>query len=302
MKRKPYLSVLPLRHQGKVRDSFNGTLTPLTFLQLQTDAMSTHNVMHLSDIPGKGEILTALTVFWTLDALADIPHHVMAYGRNIYDHLPRDRSYPEGTHLRGLIVRELNMSPHEFIVRARMAGSLWAKYYSKGMPNPYGLELPVGLQLMSPFDPPIFTPTEKSETDPPERSSEVEASCSEEVSLMREVYRRGRKVAASVGVDIVDFKGEAGRDQDGQVRLADEFLTPDCCRFVLESQIVIGRNPPWMDKEIVRQEAELLWGCQKSGPPLTFSPQVIKATIGAYRDFFQRVTGRTLEQFQRECF
>ncbi len=303
MKRKPYLDVLPLRHQGKVRDSFNGTLTPHTFLMVATDHASTHNVEHVSLIPTKGQILTALTVFWILEVLADIPHHVVAYGRKIYEHLPRDRNYPNDLHLRALIVLVLMMSPHEFIFRARMAGSLWKKFYSKGLPNPYGLDLPPGLQLMSPFDGSISTPTDKSATDEPENSAEIERSCPEEVVLMREVYRRGRTHAASVGIDIVDFKGEAGRDQDGHCRLADEFLNGDCCRFVRMNQIVIGQDPPWADKEILRQNAELQWGGKTTGLPLVFPDTVIGATVGAYRDMFQVLArGRTLEQFQRELF
>jgi len=291
------MTSLPLRHQGKVRDSFDGTTTPRTFLIVATDGLSTHNVVHKSVVPGKGQILTAMTVFWATEVFIGIPHHVVAFGKRIYDHLPRDRSYPPDLHLRSLVVKELKMSPHEFVERWRMGGSLWTKYYSRGLPDPYGLSLPPGLQLMSPLDPPAFTPTNKSDTDDPENSLEVERDCPEEVRVVRAAHSQGRAWALRCGFEILDAKAEVGRDSDGVVRLGDEFLTGDCCRIARASEIVIGKNPPWADKEIFRQDAERQWGGATSGPPLEFSDEVIKKGMAAYSDVFEALSGSSLQNF-----
>jgi phosphoribosylaminoimidazole-succinocarboxamide synthase len=116
---------------------------------------------------------------------------------------------------------------------------------------------------------------------------------------MREVYRRGREFALKRGIDIIDFKGEAGRNADGTLCLGDEWLTGDCCRFVRSQDIVIGQEPPWMDKELVRGEAIKQWNGDKNRPPLTFSPEVLSKTSEAYLDLFQALTGISLVRFQR---
>lgn len=301
MKRKPYVDNLSLLHQGKVRDTF-ATNTPGTRLIVATDGVSTHNVAHLSPIPMKGWVLNAASIFWATEVFPDIPTHIIAYGFGIYEFLPKDRIYPPDLHLRSIVARDLRMDPYEYIFRARMAGSLWNNYYKLGLPNPYGLDLPEGLQLMSLFDQPIFTPTEKSETDDPVESDVIEDAYSDSVALMREVYRRGREFALKRGIDIIDFKGEAGRDTDGVLRLGDEWLTGDCCRFVRSEDIVIGQEPPWMDKELVRQAAMKQWNGDKNRPPLTFSPEVLSKTSEAYLDLFQTLTGLSLPQYQYQMF
>lgn len=292
-KHKPYVDCIPLIHQGKVRDSFGGTTTPGTRLVVATDRISTHDVVHKSLVPGKGIILTAMTVFWALTVLRenDIPHHIVAYDRDIYDHLPKDREYPEDLHWRGLIVRDLDMIPYELIFRAYLAGSLWDKIYSQGRLNPYGVELPEGLELMSPLDPIIFTPTDKSETDDPVRANVVEHYQPEAVTLARDVYQRGREYALNRGIDIIDFKAEVGRDKDGTVVLADEWMTGDCCRFVRTNDIVVGKNPPWADKQIFRDWAAQAWKGMEGKPPLEFPQEVIKQGIQAYRGMFGALTG-----------
>lgn len=301
MNRKPYLDTLPLKHQGKVRDTFEIPGYPDLLLMVATDAVSTHNVAHLSLIPQKGQILTAMTVFWALGPLQDISTHIVAYGGDIYHYLPEGVEYPEDLHLRALVVRKLYMAPYEFIFRHRMAGSLWSEYYKKGLPNPYGIDLPSGLKLMSPLDF-VFTPTDKSATDDPVNARAIEVMCPQVVSLVRKVYRRGYDFALARGIEIIDFKAEAGVDSSGQICLADEWLTGDCCRFVPSDKIVVGEDPPWADKQIARDRAVNQWGGKKSGPPLEFPDDVIQECSGAYHSVFERITGRSLGGFQDEYF
>lgn len=148
-------------HQGKVRDTFQVPDRPELLLVVATDRISTHNVVHKSVIPGKGTFLTQMTIFWMTEILG-VPNHLIAWGKDIYKYIPIDIDLPEGIHERAVIVKKLEMIPIEFIFRDFMAGSLWNDY-RYGRPNPYGLEIPGGLQLMSRFQGTVFTPTDKSE-------------------------------------------------------------------------------------------------------------------------------------------
>lgn len=290
-------------HQGKVRDTFL-TVVPGALLLVATDQISTHNVVHESRIPLKGQVLTAISKFWSHELCDEdiVRHHILASGQGIRDFLPKiDRPYPEDIHLRSIVVKELRMTPIEFIFRRRMAGSFWGDCYSKGIPNPYGVELPDGLEFMSPIEPAIFTPTDKSETDDPLNANAVRLTYPWQVEVAEELYRRGIKHALRCGIDIIDTKLEIGIDQYGDVIVGDEILTPDSSRFVQSADIVVGQEPPWADKQIVRDEAVRLWGGKKKGPPLTFSKEIIERTTETYLRVFRQLTGMSLADFQQDC-
>jgi phosphoribosylaminoimidazole-succinocarboxamide synthase len=279
-------------HQGKVRDTFEIPGRPDLLLVVATDRVSTHNIVHGSLIPGKGQALTELTVFWMnniQDIDPDIDTHLYAHGDEIYSYIPR-QDCPTDLHLRAVIVRRLIMIPFEFIFRSRMAGSLWKDFYQKGQPNPYGLVLPPGLRLMSPFGETVFTPTDKSEMDDPRDANEVMRMYPEAYRLALSVYEKGRKHAAERGIEIIDGKFEVGIDDHGKVILADECLTPDSCRFVEASKIVVGNEPSLLDKQYLREEAELMWAGGKK-TPVTFSPAVIEETMRRYSSIVQKLTG-----------
>lgn len=291
----PYLIEIPSLkcvHQGKVRDTYTPPDHADLLLVAATDRISTHNKVHLSTIPNKGYALTALTVFWMAMQLKGISTHLVAYGKRIYDYLP-DGEYPDDLHLRAIIVRKVVVDPVELIFRNRMAGSLWKDYYSKGLPNPYGFSLPTGLELMSQFEPAIFTPTDKSETDDPINTSETIQKYSSAYLVARKAYEQGRAYAATRGIEIIDGKFEASG-----IMLADECLTPDACRFVRAGNIFIGKEPTWMDKEHVRKEAERIWN---GGPkvPLRFSDEICEETAQIYSEIVHTLTGLTLRNFQK---
>ncbi len=164
-----------------------------------------------------------------------------------------------------------------------MAGSLWKDYYQKDLPNPYEIELPSGLQLMSPFTWTVFTPTDKSETDDPLSAAATLAKYPEAYDLALSVYQTGRSFAGEAGIEIIDGKFEIGIDEDGHVVLADECLTPDSCRFVRADGITVGQEPAWLDKQYLREEAERVWAGGKK-VPLTFSPAVIDETTRRYEE------------------
>lgn len=298
--RKPYVNCLDLAHQGKVRDMYFIPVHDKLRLMVATDAISTHNIIHKNMIPGKGYVLTALSIFFALKVIpTNIDNHIVAFGKKIYDYLPKDRTYPEDFHLRAVVIKVLKMVYVEFIWRMYMAGSLWKKYYSKGKPNPYGLLLPDDLLLMSRFKNPIFTPTDKSENDDPLDSEQVKKDCTEAAALSLAVYNAGREHANRCGIEIIDFKCEVGRDEDGAMKLGDEWLNGDCCRFVEKDKIILGQNPPWMDKEIFRKAAEEQWGGEIKAP-IEFSTEVVKKGSKGYYKSFEILSGQSLEQFQKE--
>lgn len=280
-------------HQGKVRDTYGVPKEPDLLLVYATDRISTHNKVHLSTIKNKGYALTALTIFWMSMQLRGIDTHLVTYGKGIYAYLPGG-DYPADLHLRAIIVRKVVVDPFEMIFRSRMAGSLWKDYYSKGLPNPYGFTLPQGLELMSLFEPTIFTPTEKSETDDPVNTTEIILDYNDAYLVASEAYEQGRAYAATKGIEIIDGKFETSGDM-----LVDECLTPDACRFVRAGTIVVGQEPAWMDKEHVRREAERVWN---GGPkvPLRFSDEVCTETTRIYEEIVHTLTGLTLTGFQEE--
>lgn len=292
---KPAVQGLQCIHQGKVRDTFAIPFQPHLLLVVATDRVSTHNIVHESTIPLKGQALTALTVFWMEQQFKDINTHLFVSGEAIYQYLPAG-TYPPDLHHRAVIVEKLEMIPIEFIFRSRMAGSLWKDSYSKGIQNPYGVDLPSELTLMSSFDMPIFTPTDKSDTDDPLKAEEIVLFYPEAYLLARKVYERGRIFAATKGIEIIDGKFEMGFNREGEVVLADECLTPDSCRFVRADEIVVGKEPSWLDKQHLREEAERIWNGGKK-VPLAFSEKVCAETSARYGELVQAFTGFPLEVF-----
>lgn len=299
----PALSYLPLIHQGKTRDTFPAM--PGYRLIVATNRLSTHDVVHKSEVPHKGEVLTALTIFWIKEVLepAGIPHHLAAYGKDVYGGISGKREdYPENLHHRAIVVGELEMIPVEFIVRARLMGSLYKNYYvdSKHLkPNPYGIELSPDLSLMSEFDPPIFTPTDKSETDDPINSLETARRYTQAYSLMVKMFTLARKYLSERGIDLCDSKFEFGFDRNGLVRVGDEIFTPDSSRYSESLKIVLGQEPPWLDKQIARNEAQRIWG-KEPKYPLEFSSEIIEGLSRTYLDIFSRITGMSLGDFQKK--
>lgn len=279
-------------HQGKVRDTYVIPEYPELLLMVATDRVSTHNIVHLSEVPMKGYALTALTSFWMTTVLEGDRTHLVAHGKVIYDYLP-EQVYPADLHRRAIVVTKLDMLPIEFVFRSRMAGSLWKDYYKKGIQNPYGLDLPPGLELMSPFNKVLFTPTDKSETDEPLDAAKTKVKYEIAAQCALDAYVDGRAFAATKGIEIIDGKFEIGIDPEGYFTIGDECLTPDSCRFVNADGVKVGTEPAWLDKEYLRAEAERMWAGGKKHP-LTFSPEAIEETTRRYEEIVYRLSRTTL--------
>jgi phosphoribosylaminoimidazole-succinocarboxamide synthase len=295
---------LHLVHQGKVRDTYDlgafadGESVLELLLMVATNRVSTHNVVHESTIEKKGEVLTALSTYWmtTLLEREGVPHHMVACGRDIYKYLPKGIEYPEDLHLRAMVVRKLTMISVEFIFRRHLTGSLFTAYL-KGE-DPYGLQLPPELSKMCWFETPLFTPTDKSETDEPLQANEVYEEYREAFDLGFEAFLLVEQRLSREGITLVDSKFELGVDEHGKVYLADEIATPDSSRFVMTEDIVLGKDPPWFDKQVLRDEAERVWDGGKK-VPLRFSERGLEVCMKRYLDLFTRATDTNLSYYQR---
>jgi phosphoribosylaminoimidazole-succinocarboxamide synthase len=287
-----------LRHlsAGKVRDLYEVAADRL--LLVASDRISAFDVVLDDPIPGKGVVLTALTQYW-LERLADlVPNHLLGW---------RAGDLPAGArHLAGraMLVRRLEMVPVECVARGFLAGSGWKEYRAGG--SVCGVELPPGLREADRLPEPVFTPATKATSGHDENISEArmaELVGAELTARLRDLtvatYRRGAEHAARRGILVADTKFEFGLDGD-RVVLADEVLTPDSSRFWPAGGWEPGHSPPSFDKQYVRDWLETQdWDKRPPAPRLP--PDVIAGTAARYREAYERVTGRSLDDWLAEA-
>ena len=238
--RKPYLTGLNLVHQGKVRDTFELPDRNL-LLPVATDRISIFDIVLNGLVRYKGEVLTALNIFWRTQVLRKLQHDLVAFGRGIDEYLPPDLRGNRNLWRRATVVRRLNMLPVEAIVRGHLTGSGLKDYQKTGAIC--GNDLPAGLKDGSKLPDPIFTPSTKAEIGHDENVSagSVTGQFGEAIeSLSLTVFSIGKHFAYSVGLIVADSKFELGYlgeiPPSGKVPLemlvlADEVLTPDSSRF-----------------------------------------------------------------------
>lgn len=279
---------LPHSHSGKVRDTYLVPAHPELLLMVASDRISTHNVVHKSLVPQKGELLTALSVFWHKSGLLGNTH-IVAAGNGIWKYLD-SRRFDGELEKRALIVKRAKPIPVEFVWRRYLTGSL-EKAYQRGE-DPYGIVLPADLPNMYRFPNPIFTPTDKSATDDPLLASDVTFHHAAAVIRTCNAFLAMERYLLSVGITLIDGKFEATNDM-----LIDEFGTGDCCRMAWTAHMEEGKTPPWLDKEIIRAAAEAMWQGGKK-VPLTFPEYVTAEGIRRYHDAFEAITRKSLKDFQ----
>jgi phosphoribosylaminoimidazole-succinocarboxamide synthase len=273
---------MELVHSGKVRELYaDGD----DIIMVASDRVSVYDVALPTPIPGKGQVLTQLSLWWFGQLSNVIPNHVIS-GTDV----------PEQWAGRAIRCRRLRMLPVECIARGYLAGLGLASYNETGTIS--GVSLPPGLSEGSRLPEPIFTPTTKAATghDEPMKAAEVAALVGEPVAaelerVTLEVYRRGAELAASRGIIIADTKVEFGLLPDGTLMLADELLTPDSSRFWLAEEWQPGRPQRSLDKQFLRDwSAGLDWDRQPPGPPIP--PDVVAATQARYQELYERITAR----------
>jgi phosphoribosylaminoimidazole-succinocarboxamide synthase len=291
---KTDLSGLKLLHRGKVRDLYEVDAERL--LLVATDRISAFDHVLPDPIPGKGIVLTQLSVFWFELLGGHVEHHVLeADVRRMPAAVAAHEPVLRG---RALLVRRSKVFPFECIARGFLLGSGWKDYQRTG--SVCGIALPAGLKKNHEFRPPLFTPSTKAETGHDENVSfetMAEALGSDVAATLRDktlqVFDRCGSHARQRGVVICDTKFEWG-SAGGRTLLIDEVLTPDSSRFWKKEEadaVLPGGDPPSYDKQVVRDWLETQPWDKKSPPPRL--PQAVAALARArYVEIYERITGR----------
>jgi phosphoribosylaminoimidazole-succinocarboxamide synthase len=284
-------------HSGKVRELY--TVGDDLLLMVATDRISAFDYILPTEIPDKGAVLTALSLWW-FDQLADVaPNHLVA--ADIADFPSELAPYADALRGRAIVCRKLAMVPVECVARGYLTGSGLKEYDERG--SVCGVSLPPGLVDGSRLPDPIFTPTTKAPVGLHDEAMTYDAVVETVgVELAEELrdttlalYRRAQGIAEKVGILLADTKVELGRDADGVLRLGDEVLTPDSSRFWPAESWEPGRQQPSYDKQYVRDWLLHDSGWDRTSPPPPLPDQVVAKTREKYVEAYERLTGRSFE-------
>ena len=287
-----YESALPhlnLLHQGKVRDIFE--VDDKHMLIVTTDRLSAFDVILSDPIPDKGCLLTEVSNFWFHYFESLIPNHLSDIGLS---DIITDSDQLANLRGRAIVVKKLNVLPIEAVARGYLIGSGWEDYQASGAVC--GIELPAGLQQAEQLDSPVYTPATKADVGEhdmnigfEETSNLIGAELAGKVrDVTLDIYSKAMEYARERGIIIADTKFEFGTNEDGQLVLIDEVLTPDSSRFWPVDSYQVGSSPPSFDKQYVRDYLETLdWNKQAPGPALP--EEVIDSTARKYRQARDRL-------------
>ena len=277
------ITSLKFLHRGKVRDIYEIDANRL--LIIQTDRLSAFDVILPTPVPGKGEVLTAMSRFWFERLRHVIPNHLLADDPTSFVK-PDERDQVAG---RGMVTMRLQPLPIEAIVRGYVAGSGWKDYRKTGAIC--GIALPAGLQEASKLPTPIFTPSTKA----PAGTHDENIAFSEAQRLLGpqradavrdaalRLYTEAADYARTRGIIIADTKFEFGTNDAGELYLIDEALTADSSRFWPVDQYKPGSSPPSFDKQFVRDWLEAQrW--DKTPPAPALPADVLARTADKYRE------------------
>jgi phosphoribosylaminoimidazole-succinocarboxamide synthase len=292
------ITSLPLLARGKVRDNYAVGADRL--LMVASDRLSAFDVVMGEPIPGKGELLTQMALFWFQRLGHVVPNHLTGEDPESVV-TEAERAQVRG---RSMLVKRLKPLPVEAVVRGYLAGSGWKEYQQDG--RVCGVQLPPGLHNAAKLPEPIFTPATKAEMGEHDENISFErmvqivgqdlAEQVREVSIR--LYREAADYALTKGIIIADTKFEFGLDDAGRLTLMDEVLTPDSSRYwPVESYadaVARGDNPPSYDKQFVRDwlEAAQVDGqpWNKTAPAPALPADVVEKTAAKYREALQRLT------------
>jgi len=274
---------LNLVARGKVRDIYE---VDGNILLVATDRLSAFDVIMSQGIPGKGRMLTELSLFWFDLLKGEVGNHLIA--TNISDMPKSVHKYRDQLEGRTMYVRRAAIFPVECVVRGYIVGSGWKDYQKTG--EVCGHKLPKGLQQAQKLETVLFTPATKAAVGEHDENIDFARMTSivgkETAEKLREltikIYTRCADFAAKKGIIIADTKFEFGLI-DGKISLCDEVLTPDSSRFWDARKYKVGSSPESFDKQIVRDWLEKQpWG--KSPPPPDLPQEIIDKTAAKYRE------------------
>ncbi len=287
------LGATPLLGRGKVRDLYavDGAL-----LLVATDRISAFDHVLGTGIPGKGKILTQISLFW-FDLLKDlVPNHLIT--ADVAEYPASLHPYADQLEGRSMLVKRAEMFPVECVARGYLTGSGWKEYQSSE--TVCGIPLPAGLLDGSRLPEPLYTPSTKGEAGTHDENISYaatvaaigEADALELKRLTLALYCRAQEHAESQGLILADTKFEFGR-VSGEILLADEVLTPDSSRFWEGATWKPGGAQPSFDKQFVRDYLESIhWNKQAPAPGLP--DEVVERTQAKYLEAFRRLTGTDL--------
>lgn len=284
--------------RGKVRDIYD---LGSHLLMVVTDRISAFDVVMNEGIPQKGEVLNSISNFWFRHVEHIIPNHIVSTDSNEYAKYCPGPEYAEALMLyrsalrdRSTLVKKVNPLPVEAIVRGYISGSGWKSYCRDG--TVCGIPLPAGLRESDKLPEPTFTPSTKAEEGQHDENISYEAMEGilgaglakqvKEVSL--EIYQTCADIANEVGIIIADTKFEFGLDENGELILIDEVLTPDSSRFWPADTYRPGEGQPSLDKQPLRDWLEIQdW--DKTPPPPPLPDWLVQHTSEIYRQAFTAI-------------
>ncbi len=274
---------------GKVREIFD---SGEYYLMVASDRISAYDVVMPNGIPGKGSVLTQISLFWFDQCKDWLPNHLAPDHGNALKELLKDHQ-----HLipRSMLVQKLQPLPVEAIIRGYLSGSGWNDYRDTG--KLFGQTVPEGLRQSDQLPEALFTPTTKAQTGHDEaitlqQCEEILGSDTyhQVVQNSLKLYKMGHDHARQRGIILADTKFEFGKDADGKLYLIDEALTPDSSRFWPADQYEPGKSPPSFDKQFVRDYLSTLdWDKTPPGPELP--QEVLNGTSERYSTALKVITG-----------
>ena len=278
--------------EGKVRD--NGD----SLIMVATDRISCFDVILHNEVTNKGKVLTQMSKFW-FDLTKDIiPNHMISVDVKDMPEFFQQEKF-EG---KSMMCRKLEMLPIECIVRGYITGSGWASYQKAG--KVCGIELPEGLKESDKLPEPIYTPSTKAEIGDHDENISYEQSVDhlekyfpgkgkEYADKLREytiaLYKKCAEYALEKGIIIADTKFEFGLDENGNIVLGDEMLTPDSSRFWPAQGYEAGHSQPSFDKQFARD-----WLTAHPGNDWTLPQEIVDKTIEKYLQSYEMLTGEKL--------
>lgn len=285
---------LPLVYRGKVRECY--AVGEDKLLMIATDRISAFDVILSVPIPKKGKVLTALTNFWFEKLAEGMPTQLTGIDPETVV-AEDEREQVRG---RAMVVKRLKPILIECVARGYIIGGGWKDYQATGCVC--GIKLPEGLKQAEKLPEPIFTPAAKAEVGNHDENISFEkvvelygeSIATQLRDLTISLYKKAADFAATKGIIIADTKFEFGLDENGQVCLMDEVLTPDSSRFWPAESYEVGMSPPSYDKQFIRDWLETqTWD---KTPPAPVPPaEIIEKTAAKYREALVKLSGKDVE-------
>lgn len=275
---------------GKVREIYEVDNDKL--MMVVSDRISAFDFIMPNPVLDKGKVLNKISEFWFNFVSDIIPNHIIT---TAYEEFPNDFRNEEFKD-RSMLVKKLKMLPVECIVRGYITGSGWSEYQKSG--TVCGIELPEGLQECEKLAEPIFTPSTKAELGDHDENISFER-CKEILgdelaqkvkNATINIYKKCADYALSKGIIIADTKFEFGLDENGNLVLGDEVLTPDSSRFWPLDDYEVGRSQKSFDKQYLRDW--LSSNGYRNNPPAELPEDVLETTRNKYIEAYEKITGK----------